>query len=457
MEDDLRVVIQGTTYSLVERPASNTQLVLSKRAKLLGQIDLKTLVQDLRLVGMCIRIAYNGVTAAGPKFTELQIDIQDLGYDVTNLCDKSGITVTKFKRACETILGNLQTAYKFLLDNFEDMALDTLSSVSELAGKMAIAARDLHTYFHNEAVKVREVAKKTKREQGQQGILVEGKKQEGEELEKEQKKQEEELRKARRDVEVAEEMVRRYEMKVDEAIESLGDDSDLLTQIANGLTSKYLGIRLFDESHARVKELKLQESKEKKLQALENRKKQVKIRKEAYDKLNNFAVKAGRCSGENEMAKAAVKALHEAMSGLQMLAALMMQAALFWQQMQEHCKALGEDEMKRMVEKAIQKYDNGKRRKLWTSRGFKSNAVCFSADWVALNDVCGEYMLAIQETQRDLYKYIAENPTYEQAETNIKVLAAKFETELGEAQKAITEQELVTDEEIRSLRDKSGF
>ena len=73
MADELQVVIQDATYSLVKLPASNAQLVLSERAKLLGQIDLKTLVEDLGRVGMCIRVAYNGVTAAGPKFTELQI------------------------------------------------------------------------------------------------------------------------------------------------------------------------------------------------------------------------------------------------------------------------------------------------------------------------------------------------------------------------------------------------
>lgn len=63
MGEELQVVIQDTTYSLVKLPASDTQLVVSERAKLLGQIDLKTLVQDLGRVGMCIRVAYNGVTA----------------------------------------------------------------------------------------------------------------------------------------------------------------------------------------------------------------------------------------------------------------------------------------------------------------------------------------------------------------------------------------------------------
>ena len=452
----MQVVIKDTTYSLVELPASDTQLVVSESAKLLGEIDLKMLVHDLGRVGMCIRVAYNGVTAAGPKFTELQIEIQDLGYDVTKLCDKSAITVSKFKRACETILGNLQTALEYLLDNFEDMALDTLSSVSELAGKMATAAQELHQDFNIEALKVREVAKKTKREQGQQAILVDEKRQEEEKLKKDQEKQEEELRKARQDEAEAEDLVRTYEMKEDQAIEALGDEGGFFTKLANGFTSKYLGTRFIGESRE-TKEQKLLKWKEKKLNAQENSKEQRRMRREAYDKLNEFAVMIGKCSGEKEMAKAAVEALHQAMSGLQTLAALMMQAALFWEQMQDHCKALGEAEMKQTVEKAINELGAAERRRLWTTNGFKRQAVRFYAGWVALNDVCGEYMLTIQETQKDLYKYITENPSYEQAETNVKTLAAKFETEIGEAQKAIAEQEFEAEEETRRVKAKTGF
>ena len=89
MGDELQVVIADTTYSLVELPPNDTKLVVAEREKLLGQMDLKMLVEDLGRVGKCIRVAYNGVTAAGPKFTDLRIEVQDLGYDVTKLCHYS--------------------------------------------------------------------------------------------------------------------------------------------------------------------------------------------------------------------------------------------------------------------------------------------------------------------------------------------------------------------------------
>ena len=451
MGDELQVVIAGTTYSLVELPRTDTQLVVAEREALLGQIDLKALVQDLGLVGKCIRVAYNGVTAAGPKFTKLQIEAQELGYDVTKLCDKSAITVSKFKRACTTILSDLQTTYVYLLDNFEYLALETLAAVSKIAGQMAAAAEQLHKDFEHEVMKVRGVAKKTKREHGAQATLVQELKQEEKELKIKHKHQEEVLEDARKAEEEAERRYREYEMKEDKAIEKLGRGK-FLTKVANALTSRYLGTHFFGEDPG-TKQEKVGHWREKKREVLEKRKERESMRKEAYQQLTDFAVSIGRCNGEKEMAEAAMEALHKAMDGLQRLAALMMQAALFWKQMQEHCKALGEDRMKQTVEHAMQRYNNDERHELWTSTGFKRNAVRFYASWVALDSVCGEYMLAIQETQKDLKKYITENPSYEQAEINVKQLATELWKELQEVQKAIEERDSKINEEIRSLED----
>ena len=108
------------------------------------------------------------------------------------------------------------------------------------------------------------------------------------------------------------------------------------------------------------------------------RKERERLRLEAYQQLTEFAVSIEKCKGEKEV-NATNEALHKAMDGLQMLASFMVQAALFWKQMQEHCKALGEDKMKQTVENAMERYNDAKHRKLWTSKGFKTNAVNFYA------------------------------------------------------------------------------
>ena len=151
------------------------------------------------------------------------------------------------------------------------------------------------------------------------------------------------------------------------------------------------------------------------------------------------------------MAECAVEALHEAIGALKHLSAVMMQAALFWKQMQDHCRSLAESEMQSQVETAMKKYSEEKRLKVWTSSSFKRKAIEFYSGWVALNSVCGVYMEQIKETQRDLYKYITENPTYEESKKALPDLAEKFMADLKSDQKALEEKTLKAQEEILAL------
>ena len=231
MADNRLVVIGDTTYSIVELPGEDTELVVAERKKLLGHIDLRSLVEDLGRVGRCIQVSFNGVVAAGPKFTELQIEIQRLGYDVTRLCDKSAVTVSKFKRASTTILTDLQSTYDYLLDGFEDMALDTLSSVSDLAGQMAAAAEDLHRCFDDEARKVEKVLEETQRKEGEQARLAEEKKKEKLEFEQKQKDQVDLLQKASEKEHEAEARFHECELRADRAIDELGDEGGFLQKL----------------------------------------------------------------------------------------------------------------------------------------------------------------------------------------------------------------------------------
>ena len=444
------VVINDTTYSIVELPPSDTELVVAERKKLLGHIDLRSLVQDLGRVGRCIQVAFNGVIAAGPKYTDLQIKVQRLGYDVTRLCDKSAVTVSKFKRASTTILTDLQSTYEYLLSGFEDMALDTLSSVSDLAGQMAAAAEDLHRSFDDEAHKVEEVLEETQREEGARERYALEMKKKKTDFEQQQKDQHELLKRAAEKEEQAEARYRECELQGDKALQDLGDDGGFFQKLGNGLTNKFIGTPIFGTSKE-TKQQKYEAINKNKREALEMRMQQEKERLEAYKKLGEFTVIVKNCEGEEEFAKSSAQALHKAMEGLKILAALMMQAALFWKQMQDHCKSLADDKLKDKVESAMSKYDETKRLKLWTSKPFKIQAVRFYAGWVALDNVCGEYMEAIKETQAELYKYIQENPTYEDAKKRVGDLALTFQKEIEDAKKACAERDSEMQKEFDSL------
>ena len=47
-------------------------------------------------VGHFVKLAYNGVNAAGPRFADLQIEVQRLCYDIARLCNESSVTIDCF-------------------------------------------------------------------------------------------------------------------------------------------------------------------------------------------------------------------------------------------------------------------------------------------------------------------------------------------------------------------------
>ena len=86
-------------------------------------------------------------------------------------------------------------------------------------------------------------------------------------------------------------------------------------------------------------------------------------RQEALANMSAFTAKLRQCNNDQEMAECAVDALHKAIGALKHLSAVMMQAAMFWKQMQDHCHSLADSEMQSQVERAM-KYTEEKRLKV---------------------------------------------------------------------------------------------
>ena len=63
-------------------------------------------------------------------------------------------------------------------------------------------------------------------------------------------------------------------------------------------------------------------------------------------------------------------------------------------------------------------------------------------------------MKKIQETQKDLYSYLTENPTTSQARKNVRELAATFAKELAAVQKDISEKAIKDDKLIKELQEE---
>ena len=387
------MIIGDETFSLTEIPPSGA-LVEQQRNLLLGYVDLQSLVTDLDMLGYFLRIAYNGVVG----FTDLQIKIRGIGYDLTKLYINSAGTVSKFKRASVRILSGLQSTYHFLLDALEDMALETLSKASDDAKEMAAEANTLHKDFEKESECIEEALKCIMRTKGSAG----------ERKELKLKSAEFKIEKVRgqEDKKTAEQKFE-FLPKNAEAIDSLKVlQHALLSPLTRGEQAK--------------SDLALpQEAQEQVLKHPEE------IRKQS---LCDFRTCTENCEDDSELPDIAVDALHEAMTSLKKLSVVMLKAFYFWKQMQEHCELLAKVQMKNYITTAM-KMPKEDRIRVWTSQGFKKQVVEHYAQWVALGNVCDSYLVKILETQKDLYKHLQENPTHLEAIKTIRELAIALHTD----------------------------
>ena len=433
----MEIEIEGESYALDKIPSDSSGVVRAEKEKLLGAIDLKALVIDLGRVGYFIGIAYNGVGAAGYEHTKDQIEIQQLGYDIIELCNKSAWTLEK---ALSNILTDLQCIYGYLLDNLEEMALEKLSSISKLAGEMEKAALELYHDFVEEEKKVIAIlqniqhsekiqASKDKKEKRRR---IQHIKREQELIKKHQEKQKE-----------AEARRRSIEQQEDKVISEIGAPS--FKSLVNIFTTKF-GAKVFDGDDGETRAAIFRQNR---LNALEVETAIRKKRQEALVNMSAFTAKLRQCNIHNDQ-EVAECALHEAVGALKHLSTVMMQPALFWKQIQDHCRSLADSQIKANVETFI-KYPKEKRLKVWTSSVMKHTAIVFYSGWVALNSVYTVYMEQIKDTQRDLYKYITENPTYEECKRNFLALVEKFMADLKSDQKALEEKDLKAQEEILAL------
>ena len=445
----VEVEIDGEYYALDKIPPATSGIVKAEMDRLLESVDLKALVTDLGRVGGFIRVAYNGVGAAGHEHTEAQIEIQRLGYDITKLCDKSVVTVGKFNKASGTILRNLKSSYGYLLVNLEKMAITTLSSAYKIAAEMEKAAWELAVEFENQGEKVRETLEKTQRAKEIQASKIEDEETKRKELEENIKLEEKLIEEHKKVEREAEARRRDLERKEDKAISEIGSSKfgDTMKKMANGLT-KSIGITLFDTEDAKTKADKFRQSR---LEALEAEQKIREKRQEGMAKMSSFVAKLSQCRNDQEMAACAVEALHEAIGALKHLKSVMQRAATFWEQMKNHCQSLAETDLKAQIEEAMNYTTKEERLLVWTSEPFKQMAIEFYSGWVALKQVCEIHIDQIKVTQQDLYKYITENPTYEESKMNLPELAKTFMAELKLEQKAIEDKEFEAQKEIKDL------
>ena len=442
---DSQVTIDGETFDLIVIPSAESRMVQSAKKKLLGQLDLQTLVSDLGKLGKFMRVAYNGVAG----YTEVQIKVQTVGYEITELADKSALTVKQFKDTSQEVLEDLKSTYQYLLDGLEEVSLVTLSMMGNKAANMAEAAEELRKDFDQAKKVVKSTLEDTMRAKGEE-------QKNREILEKQRKefqKKKEEAEELERDAQEGQERAKMFYEESQRREDKAQDTHDsILRSIADSITGVFTGVTAavglaarirFEQAAEKLMKIgdksgykeAIRMANEEKMKHLEQMAKERDHRREARQQCIEFTQKIINCESDSDLAEAAIDALHSSVGALKSLSTTMMRASKFWRLMENHCKALSRGEIKAKVE-MMMKNPKKERLEMWTSDAFKEEALRYYSKWVALDNVSSVYMLQIEETSRELYKYLEENPTIEEARKNVRRLSADFADDLKKDQES---------------------
>ena len=442
---DSCVIIDGETYDLISIPSAESKLVKSAKREFLDQLDLHSLADDLGKLGKFMRLAYNGVAG----HTELQIKVQRVGYKITKLADKSAVTVYRFKETSQDVLEELKTTYQYLLEGLEKAAVINLSMMADKAAGMAEAAEELRNDFDqasDDVIKALEETQTAKGNQEKEKKTLEKKREEfdlkrqqAEKLEIIAREAEEKAEKLYNEAQAREEKAQGIHDNAQIKMSTIRWVADSITGVLTAVTSaaaltlicrlEKAAEKLLEIGDKAGYEKAIKRANREKMMHLEQMKKERDQRREAIQQCIEFTQKIISCKNDNDLAEVTINALHNSVGALKCLSATMMQATRFWEMMQLHCKELASRNMKDKVEKMIE-MPKEERRNIWTSTGFKRDAVRHYTRWVLLDDLSSVYRLQIQNTSRELYKYLKENPTPEHAKRNMRHLAADLKEDL---------------------------
>lgn len=447
-----RVIIDGETFDLISIPSAESKLVQSAKQELLGDLNLQRLVDDLGKLGTFMRVAYNGVAGN----TKVQIKVQSVGYKITKLADKSAITVHQFKRTSTEVLKKLKSTYQFLLDGQEKVAIQTLSRMANKAEAMEKAAMELREDFDQATEDVKKALEDTQMAKGDQEDMkttlerqrreFKEKKEKAKELEKIAQKAEEQATELYEKAQAREETAHTAQEKHDSIMQTIINS---ITDVVTGVPSAAaLTVLLrFEKAAEKLMEIgdksgckeAIRRANREKIKHLEQVQKERNRRREAIQQCLEFTQKIINCENDSDLAQAAIDALHNSVGALKSLSNTMMKVSTFWEVMRIHCNDLAQGDIKEAVEMMIE-MPKEERLQVWTSTGFKEEALGYYSKWVALNDVSSVYMLQIEDTSRKLHEYLEFNPTTEEAKSEVRRLASEFADDLRQDQEKDEEE-----------------
>ena len=416
---NLAIEIKGETYRLDEEPAPDSTIVVTNMKSLFGEVvTFEEVINGFGRLGVMVNLAYNGAVAAGPKYIDIQLDIQTIGHSLADLFDESVLTVSEFKRSSERVLGKIQSMYYFLINNHERQAIEMLISVAKTSEDMAVAANDLRNRAKKEQENIESVINLmgidniTEYKHDIQSSINAVRKEIEDAIDKENE---------------ARKVLEEYERNNKEAINRMGN-MGIIKNFINVVASVVRSKPFSEEEYAKIAQDQAKIWRENAHHAELKLSLQTERRIRFEKQMEEFARQMRDIKADDQdMAKTIVHALHEAISALKEIGGVMQDVAFFWAHLEISCKDLKEVAANDLLIPLDSRIDDGKKspESVWTADFFKKIAINYYASWVAMKTVCSDSE-PIKLARIELKNMMLANPTREESFENIKFLAKKL-------------------------------
>jgi hypothetical protein len=360
------VKVSGDLYSITETPSYNSKIVQKVSMTLQKDVCITSISAKLNEVEECLRIAYYATT----DNKELRRKTQDMQFDIQKLCAKCDTTMLKIKLKCGDILNELQCGFGYLLEGFEEFGMQRLNSAGPIADEIQVEAKSLTSLLNTQDLAVKG-SRKIVTELDDEAAVERRKRQ----LQAEQNVRAQDLAERRSDVNQSSANITRLSDRERSALQATRDKLESSSGFGFGL-KKILTFGFYQGDMPRAqqeerlaKEMREEQARERvRLNQLRDEERMAKI------ELERFVVRMN--TQPKEMSNVAIQG---AESGLKALESFLQSLADFWDKNQAEFESISNaafiDQLKNLG-------DAEKRKRFWTSRVFKMEALGYITRYV---------------------------------------------------------------------------
>ena len=223
----------------------------------------------------------------------------------------------------------------------------------------------------------------------------------------------------------AEEKVKQAE-QAKQDLKSSQEEAKAKKAVAEGLAATFAelakGIQQMQESAAAA----AQSVRTEKLEYLNKKLEMEKQNREALASLAEMAEAIKNRNVEENVAATAVETLHVAIQALKKVVTALANAALFWRSMEDFCKRLSTPELANLIKDLEELEPDDRVEGYKTDPEFMQTAVVYLAKWVALKEVCDEYVVATIRAREIVEGNIKAAPRIDEAKQQAPRLAAEL-------------------------------